>query len=87
MCAAADRCESGDVVADAVEFTAWVRGTLQRCRWERGELTGDAELISRLGRFSPGQSWHADAASVARALRRAVPGPVTIRLVPERRSG
>lgn len=87
MCAAVDRCESSDVVADAVEFTAWVRGTLQRCRWERGELTGDAELMARLGRLSSDQSWHDDAAAVARALTRAVPGPVTIRLVPEHRSG
>lgn len=63
---------------EVVEFSTHVRGCRLVCRWDGEQLTGDLALLERLRRNgglpAPGDR----PGAVARAIRAAVPAPVSI---------
>ncbi len=64
-----------------VEFSTSIRERPVACRWDRGEVSGDPELLDRMFRLEPDGGWSEEPASVARVISAAVPSPVVIRIV------
>lgn len=73
--------DEGHGADETVEFDTFMRDRPVRCRWSRGELTGDRELLERIEHMGFGPAWRASPASVARAISAAVAHPVTIRVL------
>lgn len=68
---------------EVIEFRTFMRERPVACRWSQGRLTGDPELLARIGHMVRGGDWARKPSTVARVICDAVAHPVTIRLVSE----
>ncbi len=60
------------------EFTTRIRDREARCFWANGSVSGDDELIERIGRAFPTNEWTLDPIAVAHAVSQVVIYPVHI---------
>jgi hypothetical protein len=60
------------------EFTTRIRDREARCFWANGSVSGDDELIERIGRAFPTTEWTLDPIAVAHAISQVVIYPVHI---------
>lgn len=68
---------------EVIEFRTFMRERPVACRWSQGRVTGDPELLARIGHMVRGGDWARQPSTVARVISDAVAHPVTIRLVSE----
>ncbi len=74
-------CGSLGTADEVVEFSTHVRGRPVTCRWDGVQLSGDAPLLERLRRGGALPEPGARPGAVARAIRSAVPAPVSLEVV------
>ncbi len=74
-------CGSLGTPDEVVEFSTHVRGRSVTCRWDGVRLSGDAALLERLRRGGALPEPGARPGAVARAIRSAVPAPVSLEVV------
>ena len=74
-------CGSIGAEDEIVEFSTHVRGRPVTCRWDGVQLSGDAALLERLRRGGALPEPGARPGAVARAIRSAVPAPVSLEVV------